>query len=352
MKKSKFWNITANDNDAPASLLLYGELSNETWFGDEVTPRAFHDDLQSLGGKDIEVHINSPGGDVFAGQAIYNQLKAYAGKVKVVIDGMCASAATIVAMAGDVIIMPSNAIFMIHNPMVGVCDYYINEQDLSRLNDSLKAIKQTIVNVYMSRVKNLTEKQISRMMDAETWMTADEAISYGFADVIDDTVDVNNAVFANCVNYAQGKYKNFTPTKVGRKERESVTIEDIKALIQGKQSTEEAVGAAVKVERERISALNAMRDGSECINQMVDYAIENDVKPENIQAFVDIVKAQVKTAPATDKGLQELKALIVDQMKSGAADIVPVPAVGRQEGKDSAKQNTEDVIAAMQKYIK
>lgn len=351
MKKSKFWNITANDNDTPASLLLYGELSNETWFGDEVTPRAFHDDLQSLGGKDIEVHINSPGGDVFAGQAIYSQLKAYAGEVKVVIDGMCASAATIVAMAGDVITMPSNAIFMIHNPMVGVCDY-LNEQDLSRMTDSLKAIKQTIVNVYMSRVKNLTEKQVGKMMDAETWLTADEAISYGFADVIDDAMDVNNSVFANCVNYAQGKYKNFAPPKKERKERESVTIEDIKALIQGKQSTEEAVGAAVKVERERISALNAMRDGSACINQMVDYAINNDIKPENIQAFVDIVKAQVKTAPAADKGLQELKDLIVDQMKSGAADIAPVPADGRQEGKDSAKQNLEAVVAAMQKIVK
>ena len=95
----KFWKIKNNaDNDEEsAELLLYGTIANETWWGDEVTPKQFADDIRSLGGKDIIVRINSGGGDVFAAQAIYNQLKSYAGNVDVVIDGICASAATIIS---------------------------------------------------------------------------------------------------------------------------------------------------------------------------------------------------------------------------------------------------------------
>jgi len=348
--KNKFWNIVEGETEAPASLMLYGELANETWYGDEVTPRAFHDDLQSLGGKDIEVHINSPGGDVFAGQAIYTQLKNYAGQVKVVVDGMCASAATIVAMAGDEIIMPSNAIFMIHNPMVGYCGY-LNEQELSKMQDSLKAIKQTIVNVYMKRCKNVTEVQVKHMMDAETWLTADEAVEYGFADMVADTMDTNNAVFVNCVNYAQSKYKNDATLVEGRKESESMTIDDIKALLQGKQSAEEAMQEAVKAERERINALNAMRDGSEVVDKMVEHAIESDNKPEDIQAFIDIVKAQPKPEPQ-DKGIEEIKAVIEDQKNSGAVEVAPAPVAPQQTAEDSAKQDMDAVIAAMQKLVK
>ena len=121
-KNNKFWQFRNESSEEKAELLLYGEISNETWFGDEVTPKQFATDLQAMGGKDLIVHVNSPGGDVFAAHAIYNQLKAYSGQVTAYVDGLAASAATIITCAADKVVMPSNALFMIHNPSVGVMD--------------------------------------------------------------------------------------------------------------------------------------------------------------------------------------------------------------------------------------
>ena len=115
-KHKKFWSFKALD-ETTGELLLYGEISDISWWGDEVTPKQFKEDLDALGDIDVlNVYINSPGGDVFAGQAIYSMLKRHKAQVKVYIDGLAASIASLVAMAGDKVIMPANAMMMIHNP--------------------------------------------------------------------------------------------------------------------------------------------------------------------------------------------------------------------------------------------
>lgn len=169
---SKFWQVK-NEVNGNSEILLYGPIAGESsWWGDEVTPRSFAEDLESLGGKDVTVRINSGGGDVFAAHAIHNQLVAYKGRVTVVIDGLAASAATIIAVAGDRIIMPSNALFMIHNPAIGLSDYY-GAEELLKAAEALNTIKGSIVAAYRKRCKASAE-ELAAMMDAETWMGAAE----------------------------------------------------------------------------------------------------------------------------------------------------------------------------------
>lgn len=124
-KNKHFWTFraAAEENAAP-ELILYGDIASETWWGDEVTPRQFTEELDALGAvPEIVVRINSGGGDVFAANAIYTRLKDNAAKITVKIDGWAASAATIVAMAGDVIEIPGNGVFMVHDPSMGLLGY-------------------------------------------------------------------------------------------------------------------------------------------------------------------------------------------------------------------------------------
>ena len=148
-KNKHFWSFraAAEENAAP-ELILYGDIASETWWGDEVTPRQFSDELTALGPvPEIIVRINSGGGDVFAANAIYTRLKDHAAKITVKIDGWAASAATIIAMAGDVIEIPGNGVFMVHKAKMGLCGYY-GDSDLSKMMEEITVINNSIVNGY------------------------------------------------------------------------------------------------------------------------------------------------------------------------------------------------------------
>jgi ATP-dependent Clp protease protease subunit len=162
--------------------MLYGPISSSTWLGDEVTPKQFKSELDALGDVDeIKVYINSDGGDVFAGQAIHSMLKRHKAKVKVYIDGLAASIASVIAMAGDEIYMPSNSMMMLHNPWTLVLG---NSEELRKIADDLDKIREGIVAAYQTKTA-LSKDKIIEMMDAETWMTADEAVRLGFADKVE-----------------------------------------------------------------------------------------------------------------------------------------------------------------------
>ena len=177
--KKKFWNWVRNEDTGGRILVLNGQISDETWYGDEVTPGLFRDELQSCEG-DITVWINSPGGDVFAAAQIYNMLMEYPGNVDVRIDGLAASAASVIAMAGNKISMSPVAMMMIHNPMtVAMGDQKVMQQAM----DMLGEIKESIINAYELKTGQSRTK-ISHMMDAETWFNAKKAVELGFADDI------------------------------------------------------------------------------------------------------------------------------------------------------------------------
>ena len=174
----RFWNWASGEGGV-RTLRFDGVISEETWWGDEVTPRIFRDELYS-GSGDVDIWINSPGGDVFAAAQIYNMMKEYPGKVTVKIDGVAASAASVIAMAGDQTLMSPVSNIMIHNPAtiaIGGSD------EMLRTKDMLDEVKQSIINAYEIKTK-LPREQISRFMDEAKWFSAKQAVELGFADGI------------------------------------------------------------------------------------------------------------------------------------------------------------------------
>lgn len=181
-KNKRFWNFKALD-EKTGELTLYGEISNETWWGDEVTPKEFKSDLDELGEIDtLNIYINSPGGDVFAGQTIYSILKRHKAHKNVYIDGLAASIASVIAMAGNTIFMPKNAMMMIHNPWtIGMG----NAKDFRKLAEDLDKIRESLIAAYEGH-SALTRDEIIEIMDSETWLTATECEEYGFCDVVEE----------------------------------------------------------------------------------------------------------------------------------------------------------------------
>lgn len=197
----KFWNwknktITNQETETQSQeriLFLNGTIAEESWFDDEVTPALFKDELNS-GEGDITVWINSPGGDCIAAAQIYNMLMDYKGNVTVKIDGIAASAASVIAMAGNKVIVSPVSMIMIHNPATIAAG---DTSEMQKAIAMLDEVKESIINAYEIKT-GLSRAKLSHLMDAETWMDANSAIEMGFADEImqrnteDDELEVPN----------------------------------------------------------------------------------------------------------------------------------------------------------------
>lgn len=160
-------------------LELNGTIAEESWFDDDVTPQLFKDELNA-GSGDITVWINSPGGDCVAAAQIYNMLSNYKGKVTVKIDGIAASAASVIAMAGDTVLVSPVSMLMIHNPATIA---WGDHAEMQKAIDMLSEVKESIINAYVLKT-GLSRPKLSHLMDAETWMDANKAVELGFADEI------------------------------------------------------------------------------------------------------------------------------------------------------------------------
>lgn len=177
----KFWKWSNSVSSNNQELILDGPIASDTWWGDEVTPDLFREELKQHAG-DLTVVINSPGGDVFAGLAIYNALVNHNGNVTVRVDGLAASIASVIAMAGDKIIMSPGSMIMIHRPSVyaaGTVD------DMEKAKDVLVKIEEGITPIYAKRT-GLSDEKIAELLEAETWMLADKAVELGFADEVSE----------------------------------------------------------------------------------------------------------------------------------------------------------------------
>lgn len=180
MKNRKFWKWTNQSAASPSAervLELYGTIASETWFDDDVTPQMFRDELFAGDGP-ITIWVNSPGGDCTAASQIYSMLMDYKNDVTVKIDGIAASAASVVAMAGTKVLMSPTAMMMIHNPATGAFGDHV---DMEKAIKMLDEVKESIINAYEIKT-GLSHAQLSHMMDDETWMNAKKAIELGFAD--------------------------------------------------------------------------------------------------------------------------------------------------------------------------
>ena len=183
----KFWNWKnrtvlnqeTNLEQVERVLFLNGTIAEDSWFDDDVTPQLFKEELVS-GHGDITVWINSPGGDCVAAAQIYNMLCEYEGNVTVKIDGIAASAASVIAMAGDKVLMSPVSMMMIHNPMTIA---FGDSGEMQKAIDMLKSVKDSIINAYEIKT-GLSRTKLAHLMDAETWMDAGKAVELGFADEI------------------------------------------------------------------------------------------------------------------------------------------------------------------------
>ncbi len=177
----KFWNIVLPEqDDTPADLFLEGEIAQDSWFGDEVTPAQFRADLAKASGRDVTVWINSPGGDVFAASMIYTALMEHKGHVTVKVEGLAASAASVIAMAGERVLMAPTAFLMIHEPWTCIVG---NPDELRHEAEVLDEIADGIATAYQIKT-NLSKLKIRQLMEDETWMSAQTAIDMGFADAL------------------------------------------------------------------------------------------------------------------------------------------------------------------------
>jgi ATP-dependent Clp protease protease subunit len=176
-KMNKFWNFSEQENER--ILRIDGIIASDSWIDDEITPKQFKSELES-GGGNITVWLNSPGGDVFASSQIYNMLKDYAGKVTVKVDGIAASAASVIAMAGDEVLMSPLSLLMIHDPYtIAIGD----TEEMQKAIAMLGEVKEAIINAYQAK-SGLSRSKISNMMTAETWINAKKAVELGFEDGI------------------------------------------------------------------------------------------------------------------------------------------------------------------------
>lgn len=374
---NKFWNFI-NKDDETAELQLFGEISSEEswWNEDCVTYRDFIAELNALGEKkNINVLIQSGGGDVFAANAIYNALILNKATITGTIIGICASAATIILMACDKRKIAKNAILMAHNPSISLWGSYTSE-DLLKLADVTDQVKKSIATAYMDRLDK-TEEEINQLMDAESWYVGQEAVDAGFCDEVIETGFQDN-IFSNrfTVNGVPCSFKNYlevaVPENIRKKVQDlSITPPKDRGTFSnkttkkgnenmGEESTknttpvitdaahlksvypefvDQIVADAVKAERERLKAIDEIAAG------IPDDVLTRAKYDEPISA-ADLALAQMK---ANNKaGQQTLNNIVDDLANSGASSVgvTPNAGTGKEDEVKAEKEAKVNGLAA------
>lgn len=330
----KFWNKSKDK----AEIYIYGDITSGEKLNDsDVTAREFVKDLKGFKGQDLTIRISSAGGSVFDALAIYNSLKNYPGKTTVQIDGLAASAASIVAMAGDKIKMAENAIIMLHPPSVGLIGFY-DAAELEKVTNSLNAVKESIITTYETRTAR-PRAELEKMVDAETWLSADEALEGNFIDEITGAVEAQfddskklifmNKVELTCANIDYEKVKAATRAAERANPMEDITKE---------------IAAAVQAERKRITDLTALKCDNAAVNKIIDLAVADGKEISEIQPYIDAVKAAEPPKaptppPVQNTPFEELKKIILDNMQSGAEGVSGSTAPPTEEENKKAQAN-------------
>lgn len=280
----KYWKITAKANEE-AEILIYGEIG-EGWFVDGIGAKEFAKELKALGDiKNLTIRINSPGGSVFEGQAIYSQLKTHKAEKTVYIDGIAASIASVIAMAGNLIIMPKNATMMIHDPM-GLAQG--NADDMRKMAEALDTIKLGIIAAYRDKTK-LSDEKISELMTAETWMSAEEAMEYGFTDQIEEPVRM-------AASFDLSMFKN-VPKNLTKKSGGFSNMEE-------KINTDDTWKKDKHEERQRIIALRVIAKQFKVSDKLIDEAISEGWQEDQLR---EVILNQIKSrSPSSSPGFQHI----------------------------------------------
>ena len=208
-----FWNWVRNE-DGTRTLTIDGVIAEESWFDDDVTPKLFREQLNA-GNGDIVLYVNSPGGDCVAASQIYTMLMEYKGRVTVKIDGIAASAASVIAMAGTEVLMAPTALLMVHNPLtVAIGD----TEEMQKAIAMLDEVKESIITSYELKT-GMSRAKIAHLMDAETWMNAQKAIELGFADgILTRETGMPDGIAINSYQFSRRAVTNSLLSKIPKTE--------------------------------------------------------------------------------------------------------------------------------------
>lgn len=230
--KEKFYNIIDN-KDTSADIYIYGRIASTKWYEEETTALSFKEELLALENiQTLNVHINSYGGEVFNGLAIYNLLRQYDATVNVYIDGIAASIASVIAMAGDNIYMPKTASMMIHNC---ISWEYGNAKQLRKTAEDMDKIMEALKAAYLARI-NISEEKLQEFLDEETYLTAEECLEYGFiTEIIDKQEKKEDSMLDSlCVHNLVMKLKEKQLEEQKKKENTiAISDEQIEKIIHG-----------------------------------------------------------------------------------------------------------------------
>ncbi|WHY83011.1 Clp protease ClpP [Siminovitchia fortis] len=221
-QKNKFFNMKASADGKSADIFIYGEITKYAWTEEgEHSATTFKQELDELGDVDIiNLYVNSPGGSVFEGITIHNMLKRHKAKVTAHVDALAASIASVIIMAADEIRMPSNSMLMIHNPWTFAIG---NAAELRKQADDLDRIGKSSMQSYLDKAGDkLTEEKLQEMLDAETWLSADEAYEYGLCDVVEEA---NNMAASISGEYLE-RYKN-VPKQLKESKNVEISAEEM-----------------------------------------------------------------------------------------------------------------------------
>ena len=211
--KRQFWNWVRNE-DGIRTLTIDGVIAEESWFDDDVTPKLFREQLNA-GTGDVVIWVNSPGGDCVAASQIYTMLMEYKGRVTVKIDGIAASAASVIAMAGTEVLMAPTSLLMIHNPLtVAIGD----SEEMQKAIAMLDEVKESIINAYELKT-GMSRAKLAHLMDAETWMNANKAIELRFADgILTRDTGVPDGIPINSYQFSRRAVTNSLLSKIPKTE--------------------------------------------------------------------------------------------------------------------------------------
>lgn len=353
----KFWNFVRNSAMGYAELFLYGELcSDKPWYTDDyVAYRQFIQELKDVEEDTIHLRINSPGGEVMAANAIFNQLKECGKTIIAHIDGMCASAATIPLMAADKIIASCNAMILIHDPMVCLVGYY-NRAELEKMTELCDKMKASIIATYRSRIHDVTEEEFDLLMREERWLSADEAQDIGLVDEvayseIADVQDKGKYLIVNAVRMKKEYFNNLPvnsrkgvnikqpmqPVDKGEQKeggKHHMDENEIKSLEDMERAYPEFCKAiadrAVQEERSRLKSLDEI--GSQIPEKMLEDAKYGD-KPVDAKELAFRALVAEKEAGSSFFGKAK-----DDAQESGADEVGASPESGgvERDGGDTA----------------
>ena len=330
----RFWVINKASDHKTAEMLIYDQIG-ETWWGEGVSAKSFRKDLKALGELDrLDVRINSPGGNVFDGQAIYNALNALPYEVHVHIDGLAASMASVIAMAGSTITMHSGALMMIHNPQAIAMG---DANEMRKRADLMDKIKGQLVNAYVDKTA-LDASEVSALMDSETWMEAEEAIAKGFADEITEEQPAVAALWSTDQLPSQFKTPQVAVrlSPFARTEEMAKTVEDSAPVQQEPVRVVATVAELEAIPGASAEFIVAQLKASATLSEAKD-AILAQLWAEKQQRIAD----DAARAAAVD--VIRVEAPVIKNAKPSGIE----PIVGKQDvhGTDSTKEVVPDRLA-------